>query len=51
MIKLLRAGVDVNAGVNDETALHNAASLGDASIVKMLIQADADVNIKYEKMV
>ena len=49
VIKLLRAGVDVNARVNDDTALHNAASLGYASIVKMLIQAGADVNIKKEK--
>jgi len=49
VVKLLSAGVDVNARVNDETALHNAASLGYASIVKMLIQAGADVNIKYEE--
>lgn len=46
---LLEAGADVDVGVNDvRTALHcaTAAAYGDANIVQLLVEAEADVHIR-----
>ena len=46
--KIIQAGADVNAQNkrNGATALHIAADTGNHAVVKMLIEAKADVNVK-----
>ena len=44
--QLIKAGVNVNARVNDRTALDMAAGIGYSSAVEVLIKGGADVNTK-----
>jgi hypothetical protein len=44
--RLIKAGVNVNARVNDRTALDMAAGIGYSSAVEVLIKGGADVNTK-----
>ena len=50
MKALCAEGVDINAkDEHGETALHEAASMGDLDLVSVLISAGADVNVQDER--